>query len=140
MKWIGERCPTLAGHVHPFTADPPSVAPYATYAFIDRNPVTHMKGLSGLTMRRVQIDVWDTDDERGSSLAFKICGTKADPGLDQLCDMLAFDAVGDFDAGELAVEHCSCTSPSEAFEIPNDGSESGWFRYSADYIFHYIEG
>jgi len=137
---IGALCPQLLDKVYPFDAPPPSLGPYATYAFIDRVPVKSLRGLSALTMRRVQVDIWDQDDERGSKNAFMLQGRRDVPGLDQFCGMLAFPAVAGFSAGELAVEYVECSSPTEAIEPAIDGSERGWNRYSADYLITYIEG
>ena len=140
VAWIESRCPSLNGLVFPMSSPPSPVGPYCTYTFIDRIPVTSLGGLSGLTMRRIQIDVWDTDDVRGSALGFKIIGTQADPGLDQLQDVWSYPAIGDIAAGEFAVEYVEAQSPIETYEPPADGTENGWYRYSCDFLFNYVEG
>lgn len=140
VDWIGTRAPSLAQKVYPMGAEPGTDPPYATYAQISRVPVTYFGGLSGLTMRRVQIDIWDTDYERGAALAFKICGTKVDKGLDQFHGTMAYPAVGGFASGSLEIQHIRAESAPEEFTDPTDGSETGWGRFSCDYFIHYIEG
>ncbi len=140
IDWIGARVPAVAGKVFPLGARPGTPAPFVTYAQISRVPVTYFGGLSGLTKRRVQVDVWDTDQERGADIAFKICGRKADPGLDQFSGAMAFGAITGFAAGSLAVQHIRASAEPEEFVDPTDGSETGWTRFGCDYFIHYIEG
>lgn len=140
IDWVGARAPSVLGKVFPKAAKPGTPAPYVTYSWISRLPVTYLGGLSGLTARRVQIDVWDTDQERGAGIAFKLCGTKADPGLDQFQGTMAYPELEDFEAGELVIQHIRASASPESFTDPTDGSETGWARFGCDYFIHYVEG
>jgi len=129
VPWIAAREPRLAAKFFPMNASPPTAGPYATFFRVSTTRYGHLKGRTGVTRARLQLDIWSQSHAEARSIADKIAGTESDLGLDGFRGLM----------GAVNVQTAMREDEAEDFTDPDDGTERGWYRVRADYIFVWNE-
>ena len=141
VAWLVLREPRLEGRVRPSIEKPGSAGPYLTYTVVSSNRVGNLKMRTGQTGTRVQLDVWCQDHALGLSCAANIKGDGRgeDPSQRGL----------DYHAGEwpdptnetppVVIQFAEIVREDFDDDAPILGTETAWYRFSADYLIHYEE-
>lgn len=123
LPWLAARDPRLLAKVFPMAASPPAVGPYCTFFRVSTDTYGHLKGQTGVSWARMQLDFWSQDHAEARSIADKIAGDKEDPGLRGFRGLM----------GGVNVQVALRVDESDDYEDPDDGTELGWYRVRADY-------
>jgi hypothetical protein len=139
VAWLVARESRLGGRVRPSIEQPGSAGPYLTYTVVSTDLVGNMESRTGETATRVQLDVWSQDHATGMDIAANIKGTGdgADPaarGLDYFAGEWPDPAD---DESPVTVQFAELVSESFDDAAPVLGTETPWYRFSADFRITY---
>ena len=113
--------------VNPLVSPTSNVYPRLTYFVVDEGTVEALKGPSGLTAVRVQIDAFSRSYGECQTLARLIKGTKTVAGLDGYRGTL----------GGITVQASRFQSRRDEYDPPATATEFGVYRSSIDFtIWH----
>jgi hypothetical protein len=136
--WIEQRVPGLVGKIGPAAIDQAVTGTCLTYQRISSRRIRSLNGgPTGVSLPRIQLDVWSRLRDDARAIADKICGTKEDPGLDGLSGLM-----GDPANPRVYVQSASLAHDFEEYEQPVHGEgsgQSGLYRCSRDYIIWFEE-
>jgi hypothetical protein len=132
VPWLEARDARLANKVQPMAAAPPTAGPYLTYQRVASDNWAELRRTTRIHVARLQLDVWGQDHAEVHSIAAKVQGDKADPGLNGFQGGM----------GGVYVQQAFLMPPGVAdeYEDPDDGSEAGWYRARGDYEIVWNEG
>jgi hypothetical protein len=141
VAWIKARETRLGDRVRPSVEQPGSVGPYLTYTHIATNRIGNMEGRTGQTSTRLQLDVWDQDAARGASVASRIAGTgtESNPALRGLDHYTGEWPDPDVSNAPVIVQFAERVDAFNDEASPTLGTETAWYRFSADYEITYEE-
>jgi hypothetical protein len=141
VAWLKLREPRLGDRVRPSVEQPGSIGPYLTYTHIATNRIGNMESRTGQTSTRLQLDVWDQDAARGASVASQIAGTGTDlDPADRGLDHHASEWPDPEDADHpVIVQFAERVDAFNDEASPTLGTETAWYRFSADYEITYEE-
>ena len=141
VAWLKARDARLGNRVRPAIEQPGSVGPYLVYMVVSTNRVGNTEYRTGETATRVQLDVWSQDHAVGLSIAATIKGDGW--GADSSARGLDYHAASWPDPADAAnpvvVQFAELVSEIEGDESPILGTETAWYRFSADYLITYEE-
>lgn len=139
VAWLAEREPRLGTRIRPSVEQPGSVGPYLTYTHVSTMRVGNTTNRTGEVATRVQLDVWSQDHALGQSVADTICGTG--DGADETArglDYFAGEWPDPADADNpVVVQFAEWVDGSDDDASPVFGTETAWYRFSADYRIFY---
>ncbi len=143
VAWLIDRAPALDGRVRPNIEQPGGAGPWLTYTHVDTQRVGNAESRTGETATRVQIDVWSQDQAAGLEIAHLIAGTglESDPSARGL-DYHAGDWPDPADTGgtnPVVIQFCERLGGFNDIAPPTLGTETPWYRFSADYLITYEE-
>lgn len=143
VAWLIQRDTRLGARVRPLWEQPGGVQPFLIYTQVSSTGVGNCESRTGQVTVRVQLDVWSKDHATGASIAHAIRGTgrELDPTARGL-DFFAGDWPDPSNPGEPVVIQFCRKIDGGGFDdgaTPNNGTEEGWYRFSADYEITYEE-
>lgn len=143
VAWLIARAPSLDGRVRPNIEQPGGAGPWLTYTHVDTQRTGNKENRTGETATRVQIDVWSQDQAAGLAVAHLIAGTglEADASTRGL-DYHAGDWPDPDDDGgtnPVVIQFAERLSGFGDIAQPTLGTETPWYRFSADYLITYEE-
>lgn len=124
VLWLAARDARLSNKVFPMDASPPTRGPYCTFFRISTHSIGHLKGQTGVSRVRIQLDFWSQDHAEARSIADRIAGTESAPGLRGFRGLM----------GNVFIQVAKRVDEVDDFTEPDDATEVGWYRVRADYF------
>lgn len=139
--WLIARDDRLGNRVRPEFEQSGGSDPFVVYTHVHTDRRGNLRGRTGQTKTRVQIDVWAKDHAVGAAIAQRIKGTGRDPdqsarGLDHHVGEWPDPAAPD---EPVIVQFAELVDTHSDDAPPTGGTEEGWYRHSADYEITYEE-
>lgn len=141
VAWLIARDDRLGSRVRPLWEQPGGNQPFCVYTQVSKTAVGNMESRTGQASVRVQIDVWSRLDAEAKDIASNIEGTGdgSDPAARGL-DYFAGDWPDPDHPGTPVTVQFARRVDGGGFDdgaTPQNGTEEGWYRSSADYLIDY---
>lgn len=143
VAWLTARDARLGGRVRPSFEQPGTSGPFVVYTQVSADRTGNMERRTGQTTVRVQIDVWGRDHAVAADIAQTICGTgtETDPAARGLDYFAGTWTDPDHTGTPVVIQFARLVDGSRFADDapPQNGTEEGWYRFSADYLIDYEE-